>query len=99
MFQTTQQFNDIFDALNGKDLLFKEAEFVAYNDGMLTYYFEHEDITHEITIMCDDSLLKTEPIMELLNMSRIKYFDYVLYHNNKNIGRITWSMAKELSAN
>ena len=81
MFLTDSKCLDIVDELTrlGIDLHKDKAKFELLNDRIMSYYYELADKSLiEISVICDDDMLRDMSFYDLINLKRIGYFQFSL---------------------
>ena len=84
-FKESIEYKEIKKELFLVKVLDKFANFKSYCDGVFTYEYVEDDVTHEFNIICEDVFLDKLLIEELLELKSILYFEHNIYLKSKKI--------------
>jgi len=79
-FKESEAYQEIIKELHYLKIEKQTANFDCYVDGLFCYYYKQDEYySHEFCIICDDIMLANMPILELLDLKRVKYFKHTVY--------------------
>jgi hypothetical protein len=79
-FKESEAYQEIKKEFHYLEIEKQTANFDCYVDGLFCYYYRQDDyFLHEFSIISDDIMLSNMPILELLDLKRVKYFSHAVY--------------------
>ena len=77
---------EIYESIMMLDIMTDLASFSCYHDGIIVYDLQKNNIDIEISLICDDFLCDKEEPIDLINMSKIQFFQLTVF--DKESGKI-----------
>jgi hypothetical protein len=79
-FKESKEYNEILiDLVDANFKLTELATFACHADNIATYSIEQGNFHYEFNIIADETFLSEMELDELLNLKRVKYFQYSIY--------------------
>ena len=70
---------EIYESMMMLDIMSDPASFSCYHDGIIVYQLQKNNIDVEISLICDDFLCDKEEPIDLINMSKIQFFQLTVF--------------------
>jgi hypothetical protein len=64
---------------------YKKAKFSCFDSDIFTYGLKQDNSYHEISFICDDTLLAKMTIKELTELKRISFFQHRIFDEKMNL--------------
>tara|TARA_R110000765_G_scaffold84474_1_gene163410 strand:+ start:1427 stop:1747 length:321 start_codon:yes stop_codon:yes gene_type:complete len=92
-FKKSEEYIKIKEELELNNIIIKEFKLEVVQNGVIVFSLKDGDVLHNFSIIADDTFFSKMSALDLMNLKRVKFFNHVIYINDKKESEVRWSLS------